>query len=206
VESICAGRCLALRRSKGIRFLGAAREPSRGVQPSKNPMRWYAAMPRRDALCVLSVILAAGCGSAQSGDGSSSGPMDHPPPASGADTGFPLDRIAEFARAAVKGLGNPTDYSVTVVEAGGTEAARVLGQGDTWDATTRKVYVIVIRGDLVCDLCHYPSNDVAHFRGGPAIYEVDESTLSVSDFYFLEPNDHQPDLAALGDPVSVPVG
>jgi hypothetical protein len=106
----------------------------------------------------------------------------------------------------VKGLGNPTDYSVTVVEASGTEAARVLGEGDTWDATTRKVYVIVVRGDLVCDVCSYPSNEVAHFRGGPAIYEVDESTLSVSDFYFLEPKDHQPDLAALGDPVSVPVG
>ncbi|MDX6495339.1 MAG: hypothetical protein QOE17_1325 [Gaiellales bacterium] len=157
--------------------------------------------------CLLAVILPAGCGSAQSaGDPPSSSAADQPLPASGIDSGFPLDRIAEFARWAVKGLGNPTDYSVTVVEAGGTEAAQVLGQGDGWHATTRKVYVIVIRGDLVCDVCSYPGNDVAHFRGGPAIYEVDESTLSVSDFYFLEPNDHQPDLAALGDPVSVPDG
>lgn len=169
-------------------------------------MRWHGAMPGRNALCVLSIILAAGCGSAQSGDDSSSPPMDHHPAASDADAGIPLDRIAEFARSAVKGLGNPADYSVTVVEASGTGAARVLGQGDTGDTTTRKVYVIVVRGDLVCDQCSYPGNDVAHFRGGPAIYEVDESTLSVSDFYFLEPNDHQPDLAALGDPVSVPVG
>jgi hypothetical protein len=154
---------------------------------------------------VLAVVLTAGCGSTQSA-GNPSSSADEPPSASRADAGIPLDRIAEFARSAVKGLGNPTDYSVTVVEASGTEAARVLVEGDTRDATTRNVYVIVVRGDLVCDVCSYPSNEVAHFRGGPAIYEVDESTLSVSDFYFLEPKDHQPDLAALGDPVSVPVG
>jgi hypothetical protein len=169
-------------------------------------MRCYWPTPGRGALCCLLAIVTAGCGSAQSAGNSPSPPVDHHPAATGADAGFPLDRIAEFARSAMKGLGNPADYSVTVVEASGTEAARVLGQGDTWDATTRKVYVIVMRGDLVCNVCSYPGNEVAHFRGGPAIYEVDESTLSVSDFYFLEPNDHQPDLAALGDPVSVPVG
>jgi hypothetical protein len=55
------------------------------------------------------------------------------------------------------------------------------------------------------DARDYPAQ-ATDIRGGPAIYEVNESTLSVTDFYFLEPNDHQPDLAALGDPVSVPVG
>jgi hypothetical protein len=127
-------------------------------------------------------------------------------PKSADHTDVPLDRIAAFAREQVKGLGNPAQYTVSVVEVSGTMAKQVLYGGDAQHATPSPVYVVVVRGNLVCHTCHYPNNTVPLLRGGPAIYVVDRSTLGVMDFYFFEPSSHPRNLAKLGEPIPVPVG